>query len=142
MKNFNWGHGITLFYLVFVGCVATALIASFGVDHSLVVDDYYQHDLGYQSQYDKTTNALHLSSVVISHDRKVGELTVDLDTDGSCLGSIQMYRPADKSQDFTVPVRSGEVVIPVDGVAPGKWIVKADWQAAGKTYYYEESIVL
>ena len=44
-KKFNWGHGILLFFIIFVGSMLTVLWLSFGVDHSLVRDDYYDEEM-------------------------------------------------------------------------------------------------
>ena len=52
-KKFNWGHGILLFFIIFVGSMLTVLWLSFGVDHSLVRDDYYDEDIHYQETFDK-----------------------------------------------------------------------------------------
>ena len=141
-KKFNWGHGILVFYICFVGAVVTALVASFGVDHSLVVDDYYAKDLAYQSQYDKTTNALKSNAVAIENDGKNQALTINFEEANRVQGFVNFYRPSDKSEDFKVKLEEKATTIPTDKLLPGKWILKIDWTDDGKEYYTEKMIYI
>ena len=142
IKKFNWGHGITIFYICFVGVVITALIASFGVDHSLVVDDYYAKDLAYQSQYDKAHNDLLSQNVKVVHDEQNRELTVHFINTNQIYGYIDFYRPSDKSKDFIVNLKDNKTVISTQDMLLGKWILKIDWIENGKSYYREEAIYI
>ena len=90
--KFNWGHGITLFYIVFVGTLVTVLIKSFGVDHSLVVDDYYAKDIAYQSQFDKSVNSLNSDNLKVKYDSENGVIKFELQDDAKASGNIQFYR--------------------------------------------------
>ena len=117
-KKFNWGHGIFVFYVVFVGAVVTALVASFGVDHSLVVDDYYAQDLAYQSQYDKTSNALRSNAVAVDNDKQKQALTINFEETQKVNGFVNFYRPSDKSEDFKVKLDDNATTIPTDKLLP------------------------
>lgn len=140
IKNFNWGHGIALFYIVFVGAVISALIASFGVDHTLVVDDYYAKDLAYQNTYDKMANNIASDNVDITiEDQQVVLLFNQQD---KISGSVQFYRASDKSKDFIQAIESHRVIIPLSNIASGKWRLKIDWTQGDKAYYKEEIIYL
>jgi len=141
-KKFNWGHGIFIFYVCFVGAVVTALVASFGVDHSLVVDDYYAKDLAYQSQYEKAQNNLMNEKVNISKDPATKQLTINFENAKSIKGNIEFYRPSDKTKDFNVKVKDKSTKISTADLLPGKWILKIDWVEGGKSYYKEEQIYL
>lgn len=141
-KNFNWGHGIFIFYVLFVGAVVSVLIASFSVDHSLVVDDYYAQDLAYQTQYDKTQNSLASENVKINLDETNQELTIDITSAKAIKGTADFYRPSDKSKDFKVELNSAETIIPTDKMLTGKWILKLDWKENGKSFYKEEMIYI
>lgn len=139
-KNFNWGHGITVFYIFFVGAVLTALIASFGIDHSLVVDDYYAQDLAYQKQYDKISNNLDSDSLTISYDKINEKITFDFSEESKVKGQVYFYRPSDQSQDFKVEVKSNQEEVLTDQLVKGKWRLKVDWTSGSKSYYKEEII--
>lgn len=141
-KKFNWGHGITVFYICFVAAVATALVASFGVDHSLVVDDYYAKDLAYQSQYEKVQNNLADESIIINNDKANDQLIIEFPDIEDVEGTVFFYRPSDKSQDFKVQLQNKQSKISTDKLIPGKWILKIDWTKNGKPLYKEEMIYL
>ena len=141
-KKFNWGHGILIFYICFVGAVATALIASFGVDHSLVVDDYYAKDLAYQTQYTKSQNNLDKQSLTIDNDKVNKAIKIDINTIAKVEGSINFYRPSDKTKDFSVKINDKNSSISTEGLLPGKWVLKIDWKENGKPFYSEELIYI
>jgi len=141
-KKFHWGHGITIFYIFFVAAVVTALVASFGVDHSLVVDDYYSQDLSYQSQYEKVQNSLGTTRVNIDNDASNKEIAINFVESDNIKGNAQFYRPSDKSQDFDVKLSGKETLIPTEKLLSGKWILKIDWSENGKAYYTEEIIFI
>lgn len=141
-KKFNWGHGIFVFYVFFVGVVVTALIASFSVDHSLVVDDYYAKDLAYQKQYTKAKNNMESERVIILNDKTTQSLSIDFVKANNVNGSVDFYRPSDKSEDFKIKITEKLTTIPTEKLLPGKWILKIDWTEKGKPYYKEEMIYI
>jgi len=140
IKNFNWGHGITLFYIIFVCAVVSVLVASFSVDHDLVVDDYYAKDLTYQSTYEKLENNLQLDNLELSQDAEY--LFLDFKGQGKVSGTIQFYRASDKSKDFILPLRNREKRIRTTDLALGKWQLKIDWKSGSESYYKEVIIHL
>ena len=141
-NKFNWGHGITIFYIIFVGIVATALIASFSVDRALVTDDYYATDLAYQQRYNKAQNSIQSPILYISQDSKTKITTIGFNTDKPVAGKVHWYRPSDKSADFVVVIKGRETTVSTDQLLRGKWILKVEWTIDNKTSYAEELIVL
>lgn len=141
-KNFNWGHGIALFYVVFAAVMGTALYASFGVDSSLVDDNYYQKDIAYQSQYEKSVNTLSTEKLII--DQKREEQRIDIAFEGveRLSGTAFFYRPSDKKMDFTVQLDSGTSQIDTKQMASGKWVLKLEVKADGKSYYKEQMLFI
>lgn len=142
LKKFNWGHGIFLFYTVFVCVLATALIASRGVDHSLVVEDYYAQDLAYQKTYDKTQNNLATDKVKVTYDAAFDVLYLGLSAEESVTGTVQFYRPSDKSQDFTLELTESNKTINTADLSRGHWILKIDWTEGNTGYYSEQEVTL
>lgn len=142
--KFNWGHGITLFYVVFVCVLATVLVKSFSVDHSLVVDDYYAQDLRYQQRYDKKANAIHAGAnkVDVALDSETKMLSIDINADKLSQGQVQLYRPSDKSQDFVKQLDSNLTQISTKDMMKGRWILKMEWKDLNKEYYTEQSIYI
>jgi nitrogen fixation protein FixH len=141
-KNFHWGHGIFVFYVIFVGVLVTALVASFGVDHTLVVDDYYAKDLAYQDQYDKESRSRTADNLNVTHTAGEDEVILHFDTDALVTGNIEWYRPSGSEHDFDMPISKSEMLIETGDLLPGRWRLKVDWQEAGKTYYREVDLYL
>jgi nitrogen fixation protein FixH len=141
-KKFNWGHGIMIFYICFVATLITVLVASFSVDHSLVVDDYYAQDLAYQSQFDKNKNSLKPQNIEVDVDKVNHQVTIDFKDATNIIGTVDFYRPSDKSKDFKVQLNGKETTVSTKDLAPGKWILKMDWSENGKSYYKEELVYL
>ena len=138
--KFNWGHGIALFYIVFVGIVITALVASFDVDHSLVVDNYYAQDLAYQATYEKIENSLQSDNVSIKQD--ANQILLSFSGKEALSGTVQFYRASDKSMDFTHTIVSNNERIPIKDLAAGKWRLKIDWKEGQKQFYKEKILYL
>ncbi len=141
-SNFHWGHGITIFYIFFVGVVITALIASFSVDHSLVVDDYYATDLAYQKRYDKTVNSIKSPILFITQDDSAQETAIGFKTAKLVSGKAQWYRPSDQSADFIVTLEDTITKVSTESLLKGKWILKVEWTIDGTTSYAEEQIFI
>ena len=55
--KFNWGTGITLFYITFMFTMIFMVYQSTLVERNLVVENYYEKDLQYQSHLDKLKNS-------------------------------------------------------------------------------------
>lgn len=143
-KNFHWGHGITVFYVIFVIAVLSALFASFGIDRSLVADDYYAKDLAYQDQYNKTQNALRASDNKLTVNMLAEQQLVELivDTEVLIKGKVTFYRPSDQSQDFSVDLTAAETTFSTTTLKKGKWILKVEWNEGGNSYYQERQIYI
>ena len=141
-KSFHWGHGIALFYIVFVIAVVTVLIKSFGVDHSLVVDDYYAQDIAYQKEYDKRSKQLKEDNIQIDYEAEKSQITLVFNDQSKVKGKVKMYRPSNKSQDFELEVNNTEIIIPTHKLAGGVWKIKVDWSSDGEFFYHVKQLYL
>ncbi len=142
MSKFNWGHGITLFFILFVGTLIMVLVASRSVDHSLVVDDYYAKDLAYQQHYNATKNNNDSSHITIEQDKVNNILVVTFKADKKVTGEVSLYRPSDKTKDFIIHITTNIMEVPLDMMIKGKWKIKTNWTSEGKPYYYERELFI
>lgn len=145
--KFNWGHGIALVYTVFAGVLVFFVIKSTQHDHSLVVENYYEEDLNYQQHFKKLENSKALiNDITINHDPASQNIKIQFPKEqGKIAGTIHFYRPSDKSKDLKVKIeldQNFEQSLPVSQLSSGLWKVKVDWQADGKPFYTEETVVL
>jgi nitrogen fixation protein FixH len=141
-KSFHWGHGIALFYIVFVIAVITVLIKSFSVDHSLVVDDYYAHDIAYQKEYDKRSKQLKEDNIQIDYSADDRLIKLVFNNQSLVKGKIYMYRPSNKKQDFEIEVVDTQMLIPTHELEGGVWKIKVDWSSGGESFYHIKQLYL
>jgi nitrogen fixation protein FixH len=147
IMKLNWGTGIAIFYSLFVIVMAGMVVLSKSFDNSLVVDNYYEEDLRYQSHLDKVENSKGLAndlSIVENETEK--SLRFQFPREISAVsGEILFYRPNDATKDFSIdihPDEEGAVLVPTGKLLPGRWKVKVDWQGDGKAFYKEETVIL
>jgi nitrogen fixation protein FixH len=142
----NWGHGIAIFFTLFVGSLVFQVIKSTQYDNSLVSDQYYKDDINYQKHYNKLVNSQELKQDLIIEKTEAGdyvELIFPKELP-QVSGNIHFFCPSDSKGDFKLPISisNGKQVVPVEGLKKGLWRVKVNFEAGGKAYYKEEPVIL
>jgi len=116
-------------------------------DNSLVVDNYYEKDLNYQSHFDKKMNNGSLNEQVVFDflaEHKTIEIRFpqELDNIG---GTLRFYNPISKHGDVELPIKTDSnklMLIALNELKPGRWKVLLDFNDGKKEYYTETEIVL
>ncbi len=149
MFRIGWAEGLVIFFTLYIATLVGVVIKSKSVDHGLVMDDYYQHDIQYQNRYyDATKNRTRLSTdLSVGINTETGKLDLLFgEGEGSISGSVLFYRPSDKTKDFTVDFSTDTLnrqwSYKLDGMIEGKWIVKVRWFQGLEEYYKEEMILI
>ncbi len=145
MIKFNWGHGITLVFVVFIAFLATVLIKSKGIDHSLVTDDYYAKDIAYQKHFDKVANvSMYKKMVNVQWDNTDGLLSLNFNGNQQKKGNITFYRPSNQSSDFKKDFTMNEGQQKLEfgdlKLAMGKWKVQIEWNEGDIPFFIEKDI--
>jgi hypothetical protein len=143
----NWGAGIAIVYGMFVLLMVGFVIRSKNIDHSLVMDNYYEEDLAYQGHLDKVANTKALpNDLTIQPDTDKQSLTLQFPEQlGRVTGEIWFYRANDTSRDIRIPIttdRLNTMQVATKDLVDGKWKVKVDWQSEGRDYYSEQEIYI
>ena len=143
----NWGTGIALVYGIFALSMLGFAIQSTKHDVNLIKKEYYEDDINYQVHYDKIQNAMKLKT----------DLKVALDSTGSAIvlsfpaalpkptGKVLIFRPSQTGVDveLTVEVNAQNAMeIPTSSLKAGLWKIKVEWQAEGKDFYKEQSLII
>jgi nitrogen fixation protein FixH len=144
--KFTWGTGIAIFYILFATTMVAMVLYSKTLDNSLVVEDYYDKDLQYQSHIDKLKNSQALSKdLELIHDSKNRTMKIQFPQDFKAIeGTILFYRSEDKSKDQVVKITVDSdyaMTIPISNFMPGKWTLKIDWTGDGKPFYKEQVVL-
>jgi nitrogen fixation protein FixH len=140
--SMNWGTWIVISFIVFAAGTFAMVYISMSTKVDLVTDDYYEKELRYQEHIDlvKGTNSLD-GQVALELSNSIVRLSFpNIGTRESYSGSIQFFRPSDKSSDFILPVAvdsSYGQSVPAALFSKGLWRVKISW-VVGKQHYYSE----
>lgn len=139
--KFHWGHGIFLFYTLFVGTLVVVVIKSTTFDNSLVTEEYYARDINYQQEFDRRLNSNSLTTKVLMVAADKGyRLQFPEEVGSGVEGTIHFYRPSSKQDDRMLPLRVGEdraMSLPLAGLKPGKYTAIVEWSVAGVDYWDE-----
>ncbi|MBK6364774.1 MAG: FixH family protein [Saprospiraceae bacterium] len=145
--KFNWGTGIAIFLILFIGALIWVLYQSRQVDNSLVSDTYYQEDLMYQKKYEKLENYAKLTEKVniqfTAGDKNI-LIKFPVEEGRKHSGTITLYRANKISEDKMIPfslLQDSIFSIPVEGLDSGKWSLKMDWKW-GKTSLFSEQLIV
>ncbi len=145
----SWGWKIALLYISFVVFMITLVIITFQFDVNLVAKDYYSQELMYQSQIDSNNNLQALDEKVsLKYQKADAILEVKLPPASfadDTKGTVQFFRPSDGTFDFqlTFDQSDGNVLkYNTKEILSGLWRIKINWNSEGKTYYFEEKVVL
>ena len=123
----NWGTRIVILYVAFVAMISFMVIRTMYEDVDLVSNDYYQKELKFQQQIDRTQESQKLveqpqakienGAVKIKFPEVIGKEHLT--------GNINFYRPNDSSKDlaFTVQTDStGSQSIQMNAMINAKYV--------------------
>lgn len=136
MKFLNWGTGIAIFYVAFMAVMIGFVIKSKQYDHSLVVDNYYEEDLAYQSQFNKISNQQTKANLQFAQKEDFIELAFAKKGEGTLL----FYRPSNQSLDYELPIQldsQNKMKVPTKSLQSGLWKLKCNWRSEGSEFYKE-----
>ncbi|MBY5951024.1 MAG: FixH family protein [Cyclobacteriaceae bacterium] len=140
----DWGKGILLSIIAFVGIIMTMVVISVRMDGiELVRDNYYEAEIKYQEQIDRESSTLLLDRDVLAFDSQSKAVILDLPKGAK--GNLNLYRPSDVKLDQSVPVEiieSGKKQISIASLKPGYWRVQLTWTENGTEFYQEKKITL
>lgn len=143
--KFNWGTGIAVFYLSFMAVMIGFVIKSKSHDHSLVVDNYYEEDLKYQTHYDKVVNG---QSKENAFELKQSKVHIELKFPNQLSGAegrVHFYRPSNSRLDFELPLKldsKNQMVVSTEKLQRGRWEMKCSWSVGEKDFYKKVDLYL
>jgi nitrogen fixation protein FixH len=143
----NWGHKITISFILFAALVITMVIISMQQNVNLVAPNYYEEELAYQDQIDRIKNYEALS-LKPSINKKGTQFQLSFPTElaGEVKnGEIHFFRPSDAALDKKIILKldtNNMQRISTASFRKGLWKVKLRWQSEKKEYYSESSLIL
>lgn len=147
--RFNpWPWALIGFFVVAILGTATLVLISVNHRTELVSPDYYDQEMRYQTRHDQLKRTEPWADrIAVQHASGQG-IRVQLPREHAALkatGRIELYRPSAAGADRSFPLAldaEGRQVLPTDGITPGLWKVRLQWQVANEDYYADRQLVV
>ncbi|GAB3221735.1 FixH family protein [Algoriphagus aestuariicola] len=140
----DWGKGILLTIIAFVGFIMTLVVISVRQDDiHLVTENYYEKEIKYQDQIDRESASANLDREVLQFDAQSKSILLDLPVGAK--GSLQLFRPSDARLDreFELEITDlGTTSVSLGQLKSGYWKVQLTWTEDGVEFYQEKKINL
>lgn len=139
----NWGKGIIIGMSLFMGFILTMVVIMMRQDVDLVREDYYQHELEFNAQYQAEKN-YQLSGKEIALEVEKDTLNLHF-PDGFQSGEFTLFlqRPNDENMDFSMKLQAKEhLKIPLTHLAKGHYNCFITGQFNGEEYQMNQEISL
>lgn len=139
----NWGKGIIVVMTLFIGFITVMVIGFFAHSVDLESEDYYQREIGYESEIVSMNNANKLvdkPSIQVSASHLVVQLNNDLPYEEV---HLWLKRPDDSKADQHFDIRDTRTfTVSTHDLRKGKYDLELSYKVNGKTYLQKQSIVV
>ncbi len=148
IKKFNWGHGLLLFIILFVGSMLYLVSLCFKEHFDLVSDDYYEKELVYQKQIERKKNTSSLESeLTIQYNKMDKRIVIQLPSRFNNLSiplDIVLYKPDNASLDKQLSITAIDSKATVDAslLKPGLWRMQVYWNGKDESYFNESNVYI
>lgn len=140
----DWGKGILLTIIAFVGFIMTLVVISVRQDDiHLVTENYYEKEIKYQDQIEREKSAAELDREVLIFDSQSKSMLLDLPVGAK--GNLQLFRPSDARLDQELELditQEGKTTVPLEKLKSGYWRIQLTWTENGVEFYEEKKISL
>ena len=140
----NWGRSITIAFVLFAGFIGSMVYRAFTRDADLVRDDYYENELKFNDNKQKSENYAQLQEeFVVKHSKEGVQLIFPDPISESSKGNIHFYRPDKKSYDrnFDLSVDgNNQQLLDYSNFKEGYYDVIVEWEEKGTSYMAEKNI--
>ncbi|MDX2430519.1 MAG: FixH family protein [Bacteroides sp.] len=144
--KFHWGTGILIFLILFLLAAGFFIAFAMRQEVSLVHENYYERGVDHSDQIKvQERSAPYADALYTRQDESslyVGvqeELAAGMDS-----SFLLLYRPSDQNLDLDFPFdpTRGELVIPMEELKAGRYILKLSWSSGGLKYETENTVVI
>ena len=140
----NWGKGITIAIVLFIGFIVSFVVKAFNHDVDLVRTDYYEHELNYDIHVEKENNYNALKDKIEISKTEAGVVISFPQAQQSLSGgTISFYRPQSKKYDRAYAIAlddEGKQILPYEDFFEGFYEITIDWTTDAKGYIFKQDI--
>jgi hypothetical protein len=142
--KWNWGTGLLLFIILFIGSVAWRIWLANQRDLNLVSEDYYPKGINYQEEINSRKNfdSLGITLPVLQTDDSV-KIDFQLFAPPILSANILFYRPSDNKIDKNYSLDSGFSGVKAfakSDFVKGRYVLKINIYSPQKEYYNETNL--
>ena len=145
----NWGKGIILSFVLFIGVIFTMVYISVNTEFSLVSENYYEQEINYEDQLNRMRNFNALKEQPsFDFDRRKGEINLHFTPDlASALkeGKVVFFRASNARYDKELPLKlddSHRFSVASASLLKGAWTLQLTWSDGQKEFYKEIKFVI
>ena len=144
----NWGTGIAIFYSLFMIAMISMVIKSCNNKSHLVLENYYQKDLGYEDFRIKKNNGKNLKTkITYNYNSNDNILIIKFPKEiESISGKLKLYRPSNKYLDEVYDIKldsNNSMTINLKkSIESGLWKIQLDWKNQTKKYFNELDLII
>lgn len=144
--KFNWGTGILIFLILFLLAGGFFIAFAMRQEVSLVHENYYERGVDHSDQIKvQERSAPYKDALYTRQDESSLYVGVQEDMAAAMDSAfLVLYRPSDKHLDLDFPFEPtrGELVIPMEELKTGRYILKLHWSSGGLKYATENTVVI
>lgn len=144
--KFNWGTGILIFLILFLLAGGFFIAFAMRQEVSLVHENYYERGVDHSDQIKVQERSAPFADALYTRQDE-SSLFVGVKEDQAALmdsAFLLLYRPSDQNLDLDFPFEPlrGELVIPMEELHTGRYILKLHWSSGGLKYETENTVVI
>lgn len=140
----NWGKGITIAIILFMGFIISFVVRAFNRDSDLVSDTYYEEGLEYEDMVKAQNNYKLLGAEVEIQKLPEGiQISFPKTIIQPENGEIKFYRPQSKKYDRNFKLKldqNNHQLLDYRNFIEGFYQVSISWERTGKSYLFEQDI--
>lgn len=136
----NWGRGIAIFLVLFIGFISTLAVVLMRTSTDLVAEDYYLQEIKYGDEITAQQNAKNESVSLSKETTEEGvylKLNTSLVIDETI---VKLLRPDNPKGDVYKAVRGKTFFIPKEELSVGKYQVTIEWFIDEKAFQLRDEI--
>ncbi|SFU33331.1 hypothetical protein SAMN05216480_101804 [Pustulibacterium marinum] len=144
----NWGFGVVVAFVAFISFIMYFIVnmtTNKKYDYDLVTEDYYKEELAYQKEInkEKVTNMLGMQVLAEKTTDGLKIQFPPLLNPKEISGTMFLYRPSDKQQDFEIPISLSDshLLIPNNRLKDGRWNIQIEWSYNGQEFLTKKQLV-
>lgn len=130
-----WAYGIIVALITFMSSTVFTVWYTSSTNVDLVYDDYYERTIGYDAHMERRDRG-QMAEYKVNWSISTAKDTLYVAfPEGVVAGTLQLYRASDQTLDrmYDLP----QSAIAIADLAPGRWIIRAEWTLNDVPVYTE-----